>query len=186
MPLPAFDPVRDAVLNSPITPTPPLPTRIHIELPSAGPATNPSPTSSSGSTRSTTSPLTRRATDLSVLLNSDPPPDHTPLFTPTTPRAPNNLSRILHPDSSPASDDQLSNTQPLRRKPISSADSSYFPEATHLKPATPTPEPIPEPSRPPAATSTAHRTTLSPSVAKRSSSSFASKTCLHASTTPSS
>lgn len=171
MPLPAFDPVRDAVLNSPNTPGPSFSsrTRIHIELPSAGPVTNPSPTSSD-SARSTTSPLTRRATDLSVLLNSDPPPEHThtPLFTPTTPRAPTHLSHILHPDSSPTSaDDQLSNTQPLRRKPISSADSSYFPESAHLKTATPTPEPVPEPSRPSTATSTTHSATSSPPIPKR-------------------
>ncbi|KAI0075824.1 hypothetical protein K474DRAFT_1357328 [Panus rudis PR-1116 ss-1] len=128
--MPAFDPVRDAVLNSPVSQTRPLPSRIHIELPppplpSVVPITNPSPTSSE-STRSNSSPLPRRATDLSMLLNSDPPSQDTstPLFTPTTPRAPANLSHLLHPDS-PL--DQLTNAQPLRRRPSSSSDASYFP-----------------------------------------------------------
>ncbi|CAL1703804.1 unnamed protein product [Somion occarium] len=148
--MPAFDPVRDAVLNSPVTPNPPLPSRIRLELPVANPITNPSPTSSD-SARSTASPLTRRATDLSMLLNSDPPQD-TPLFTPTTPRGPTNFSHILHPDSSP--DEKLGSSQPLRRKPFSSSDTSYFPE------------PPAEQSRPSTATSTTPSTS-SPPITKR-------------------
>nr|VWP00393.1 Serine/threonine-protein phosphatase 2B catalytic subunit A1 (EC (Calcineurin A1) [Ganoderma boninense] len=79
------------------------------------------------------SPLTRRATDLSVLLNSDPV--DTPLFTPTTPRGPATLSHLLLPDSDNADNDQLSHMTPLRRKssttmsdaPIGAArEHSYF------------------------------------------------------------
>ncbi|KAI0792933.1 mRNA capping enzyme-domain-containing protein [Abortiporus biennis] len=135
--MPAFDPVRDAVLNSPHTQVRNLPSRIHIDTPNI---TNPSPTSTSDSARSAPSPIPRRATDLSMLLNSDPPP--TPLFTPTTPRPPTNLSHLLHPDDSPLQqhqnlEDQLAHAAPLRRKSDSfsspdyprptSASNSYFP-----------------------------------------------------------
>ncbi|KAH8833563.1 mRNA capping enzyme-domain-containing protein [Flagelloscypha sp. PMI_526] len=59
--MPAFDPVRDAVLNSPIvTASPGLGSPQRTQAPRF-PSPHPSPT------------LSRRATDLSVLLNSDPP-----------------------------------------------------------------------------------------------------------------
>ncbi|KAI1788464.1 mRNA capping enzyme-domain-containing protein [Ganoderma leucocontextum] len=145
--MPAFDPVRDAVLNSPITSSLPLPSsaRMHVDT-----AAQPKPSFPSGSfhqphsstgragmsiVTSTTpgsakifpsdsspgaalvSPLTRRATDLSMLLNSDPPAMDTPLFTPTTPRAPATLSHLLLPDSDDNTDnEQLSHTTPLRRR----------------------------------------------------------------------
>lgn len=59
--MPAFDPVRDAVLNSPVDP--------------------------SSSYRFDFTPPTRRATHLSVLLNSDQPTEHHP--------RPNTLSHLL-------------------------------------------------------------------------------------------
>ncbi|KAH9857707.1 mRNA capping enzyme-domain-containing protein [Lenzites betulinus] len=145
--MPAFDPVRDAVLNSPITSSHPLPSAarsMHIDIGSAKSPVAPhypsQPLSASSSTpgyrmsiltsptSATTSPsepspgaalvspLTRRATDLSMLLNSDPPPP-TPLFTPTTPRAPATLSHLLLPDSDDSQEvEQLSHSTPLRRR----------------------------------------------------------------------
>ncbi|KAM5542557.1 hypothetical protein V8D89_003518 [Ganoderma adspersum] len=141
--MPAFDPVRDAVLNSPITSSHPLPSsaRMHVDT-----AAQPKPSFPSGSFHqpqpslgragmsivtptapgsartfssdsspgaALVSPLTRRATDLSVLLNSDPV--DTPLFTPTTPRGPATLSHLLLPDSD-TDNEQLSHIAPLRRK----------------------------------------------------------------------
>ena len=122
--MPAFDPVRDAVLNSPVVPSNERPLRMHIDLPT-GPPTRPSSSSTGSGYRpdsspSVSTPITRRATDLSVLLNSDPPPQDTPLFTPTTPRGPTTLSHILHhPDAerrTPEERETLSNTTPLRRR----------------------------------------------------------------------
>lgn len=117
--MPAFDPVRDAVLNSPISSSLPLPSRMHLEMPH-GHDTSPLPEPSPAPIVSPQ--LTRRATDLSVLLNDDPPPTtsqalDTPLFTPTTPRGPSGLSHLL--SSEPAPDlerDQLASAQPLTRK----------------------------------------------------------------------
>lgn len=93
--MPAFDPVRDAVLNSPIAKSTPL------RLPSpahSNPFFPPSPVPSSA----TASPTLRRATDLSVLLNdndSTPSPKAGPSS--ARPRL-SHLSHILH-DSSPSS-----------------------------------------------------------------------------------
>ncbi|KAI8998984.1 mRNA capping enzyme-domain-containing protein [Trametes punicea] len=149
--MPAFDPVRDAVLNSPITSSLALPSNarsMHIDIGSAKPSPHPSqnhpsqplastpgsgmsvltsPTSATTSPSEPSpgaaqvSPLTRRATDLSVLLNSDPPGLDTPLFTPTTPRAPATLSHLLLPDSDDTHEvEQLSHSTPLRRRPSAS------------------------------------------------------------------
>ncbi|TBU45882.1 mRNA capping enzyme-domain-containing protein [Dichomitus squalens] len=127
--MPAFDPVRDAVLNSPITSSLALPSsaRMHVDTAASTKSSHPSssyhhPQSSVGRADSSpgaslVSPLTRRATDLSMLLNSDPPAMDTPLFTPTTPRAPATLSHLLLPDSEDHTDnDQLSHMTPLRRR----------------------------------------------------------------------
>ncbi|EPT00088.1 hypothetical protein FOMPIDRAFT_1078607, partial [Fomitopsis schrenkii] len=122
--MPAFDPVRDAVLNSPVVPSNEHPPRMHIDLPTGPPMYASSSSARSGywpdSSPSVSTPLTRRATDLSVLLNSDPPAQDTPLFTPTTPRGPATLSHILHhPDTerrTPEERETLSNTAPLRRR----------------------------------------------------------------------
>ncbi|TFK89266.1 hypothetical protein K466DRAFT_645030 [Polyporus arcularius HHB13444] len=145
--MPAFDPVRDAVLNSPITSSLALPqsARMHAD---AANAKSPHPgassyprhqqssapgsgmsivTSTSPSSATTSpsdsspgtalvSPLTRRATDLSMLLN-DPGPMDTPLFTPTTPRAPTGLTHLLLHDSDDGGDmEQLSQFTPMRRR----------------------------------------------------------------------
>ncbi|KAI0373343.1 hypothetical protein BV20DRAFT_1050237 [Pilatotrama ljubarskyi] len=145
--MPAFDPVRDAVLNSPISSSLALPAparNMHIDIrPAKSPApphnhtqpvssatpgsamsvlTSPSSTTTSPSEPSPgpalVSPLTRRATDLSVLLNSDPPAAlDTPLFTPTTPRGPGTLSHILISDPDDGREvEQLSHSTPMRRR----------------------------------------------------------------------
>ncbi|KAL7283075.1 hypothetical protein ACG7TL_002499 [Trametes sanguinea] len=152
--MPAFDPVRDAVLNSPISSSLALPANarsMHIDI---GSAKSPNPTqhhhhhhhsSTPGSamsvltspTSATTSPsepspgaalvspLTRRATDLSVLLNSDPPALDTPLFTPTTPRGPATLSHLLLPNPDDTHEvEQLSHSTPLRRRSSASTSES--------------------------------------------------------------
>ncbi|KZT74131.1 hypothetical protein DAEQUDRAFT_702380 [Daedalea quercina L-15889] len=141
--MPAFDPVRDAVLNSPVVPSNEHPPRMHIDLPT-GPPTRASSSLSGGGFRpdsspSVSTPLTRRATDLSVLLNSDPPPQDTPLFTPTTPRGPATLSHLLHhadaDRGTPEEREALSNFAPLRRRSsgvesghsgAGTRDNSYF------------------------------------------------------------
>ncbi|KAI0695410.1 mRNA capping enzyme-domain-containing protein [Cerioporus squamosus] len=145
--MPAFDPVRDAVLNSPVTSSLALPqsARMHPDAanaksPHLGASSHPrhphssapgsgmsivTSTSPSSATTSPSdsspgaalvSPLTRRATDLSMLLN-DPGPMDTPLFTPTTPRAPTGLTHLLLHDSDDGGDvEQLSQFTPMRRR----------------------------------------------------------------------
>ncbi|RPD59104.1 hypothetical protein L226DRAFT_510173 [Lentinus tigrinus ALCF2SS1-7] len=167
--MPAFDPVRDAVLNSPVTSSLALPqsARMYADAANAKsphpgasshprhpPPSAPGPgmsivTSASLSSTTTSpseqspgtaliSPLTRRATDLSMLLNDSGPMD-TPLFTPTTPRAPAGLTHLLLHDSDDGADvEQLSQFTPMRRRSSAtmsetstgtSRESSYF---THL------------------------------------------------------
>jgi mRNA (guanine-N7-)-methyltransferase len=115
-----FDPVRDAVLNSPIaTSQPPFYTN-----------RNESPTSASSS--SSVGPLIspslgRRATDLAVLLNAEPDD-------PPTPARASSLSHILLPHRN--SDDKLTHVESLRRndhpwpdvsqRPPSSSDSKQI------------------------------------------------------------
>jgi mRNA (guanine-N7-)-methyltransferase len=100
--MPAFDPVRDAVLNSPITQSHPLSPypRLDLQSPNSFPNHNsalPSPIVSPS--------LGRRATDLSVLLNSDSQePSH------RTPRS-SNLSHLLRSST----EDKLATAEPLRR-----------------------------------------------------------------------
>ncbi|KAI0933671.1 hypothetical protein AcV5_005759 [Taiwanofungus camphoratus] len=167
--MPAFDPVRDAVLNSPLSASDSLPSRMHIDLPppprppapavpssssspssrppSSAPGTpssafailHPPPTpaipspSPSESTPAGISPIARRATDLAVLLNSDPPPQDTPLFTPTTPRAPATLSHLLLPDTPDVPEpDQLAHLAPLRRRPAEAGATSANPEGSYF------------------------------------------------------
>lgn len=91
--MPAFDPVRDAVLNSPLEQLP----GFHLGSATTSPLASPS--------------LTRRATDLSVLLNSSEPP------IPTRPRQPSNssssssISNLLSTDN-----DKLATSEPLNRR----------------------------------------------------------------------
>jgi mRNA (guanine-N7-)-methyltransferase len=113
--MPAFDPVRDAVLNSPIEQT-----------------------NSPGFARRPRSPvrspsLTRRATDLSMLLNTDvaPPPHRAQAST---------LSHILH--SSSNDDDKLATSPPFRRTSHHQSDSPFaYPSEPlhHLKERSPSP-----------------------------------------------
>ncbi|EIW60733.1 mRNA (guanine-N7)-methyltransferase [Trametes versicolor FP-101664 SS1] len=155
--MPAFDPVRDAVLNSPITSSLALPSSarssMHIDIgsakshnaphhasqplsstPGSGMSILTTPTSATPSSSehspgaASVSPLTRRATDLSMLLNSEPAAPPTPmsatpqgLFTPTTPRGPATLSHLLLHDSDDRQDvEQLSHSTPLRRRSFAS------------------------------------------------------------------
>ena len=78
--MPAFDPVRDAVLNSPISQNHPLPSPAPLPTPSRSPPTSyftnspawASTSANSGAVNAIQSPTSsRRATDLSVLLNAD-------------------------------------------------------------------------------------------------------------------
>lgn len=90
--MPAFDPVRDAVLNSPVT----QPQALQLEgggYPDRS-LELPSPTTTSSRPSSSHSPsLTRRATDLAVLLNSEPHEPRTPSST-----RPSSLSHLLLSD----------------------------------------------------------------------------------------
>ncbi|THH19669.1 hypothetical protein EUX98_g8726 [Antrodiella citrinella] len=105
----------------------------------------------------------------------------TPLFTPTTPRAPINFSHLLHNDSpSYPNEDALSHATPLRRR-SSAESSSYFPQTEFsgrafgsVPPLTPSPLPFPVsspspsgPSRPATSGSNASRPSASPPTAKQ-------------------
>ena len=107
--MPAFDPVRDAVMNSPICQTAPV-------LPF------PSPTSTLPSPIASPSLGGRRATDLSVLLNSVT--SEPSLRTPPT-RA-STLSHLLHSDNDSSADDKLEAHQPLTRSAVDSRGSKSF------------------------------------------------------------
>lgn len=110
--MPAFDPVRDAALNSPVVQTQPL-------LPSPRPAFDPrSPTpilTQNNPFHPTKSEFTsnislgRRATDLSVLLNTDSSVT-SPLRTPSSTTRPSALSHLLLP-----ADDKLTSSEPFQR-----------------------------------------------------------------------
>ena len=93
--MPAFDPVRDAVLNSPVSQFMHSPT-ISRSPPLASPS------------------LGRRATDLSVLLNSHPqePSLRTPPLRSST------LSHLLHTDHDNILNEKLDASQPLTRSTV--------------------------------------------------------------------
>lgn len=81
--MPAFDPVRDAALNSPVSQSKSLPAHGHeadLDRHERHSFDVPSPSSSRpSSARATNSPtVARRATDLAVLLNSEPQEPRTP------------------------------------------------------------------------------------------------------------
>ncbi|KAF5386724.1 hypothetical protein D9615_001830 [Tricholomella constricta] len=97
--MPAFDPVRDAVLNSPIGQTVPM-----LPLPS--------PSSTLSSPLASPSLGGRRATDLSVLLNSV---THEPSLRTPPPLRSSTLSHLLHSDHDHLGDDKLDASQPLIR-----------------------------------------------------------------------
>lgn len=93
--MPAFDPVRDAALNSPVSQSKPLPAHVHdadLDRHERHSFDIPSSTSSRpSSSRATNSPtVARRATDLAVLLNSEPQEPRTPGST-----RPSSLSHLL-------------------------------------------------------------------------------------------
>ncbi|KAI9566486.1 mRNA capping enzyme-domain-containing protein [Boletus coccyginus] len=93
--MPAFDPVRDAALNSPVSQPKPLPAHAHdadLDRHERHPFDVPSPSSSRpSSSRATNSPtVARRATDLAVLLNSEPQEPRTP-----SSARPSSLSHLL-------------------------------------------------------------------------------------------
>ena len=102
-----FDPVRDAVLNSPVTQSPPQ-SISRIDLPHTSPASQTSVSTPASFDRRTVSPINRRATDLATLLNG-PPQSESPLFTPTASRPPRSLSDLLQPS------EKLSDVRPIHR-----------------------------------------------------------------------
>lgn len=120
-----FDPVRDAVFNSPVTQSPPQ-SLSRIELPTTSPTQTNVSTSASFEQR-TVSPISRRATDLATLLNG-PSPSESPLFTPTASRPPRSLSDLLQPS------EKLSDVRPFHRPPprttTSTSDDSYHTQPT--------------------------------------------------------
>ncbi|KAJ7134960.1 mRNA capping enzyme-domain-containing protein [Mycena crocata] len=108
--MPAFDPVRDAVLNSPVTAS----AGLHSVLNSPHtPSLPPTPQTPS---RSLPQPPTRRPTDLAALLNADPPRTST-------------LAHLLRTDT----DDRLA-TVPTIRKLKYSPRNRISPPDTILKP----------------------------------------------------
>lgn len=102
-----FDPVRDAVLNSPVTQSPPQ-SLSRIDLPQTSPTPHASLSTSASVDRQTVSPISRRATDLATLLN-DPSPSESPYFIPTGARLPRSLSDLLQPS------EKLSDVRPIHR-----------------------------------------------------------------------
>jgi len=100
-----FDPVRDAVLNSPITQSPPQ-SLSRIELPHTSPTSQTTSSTPASLDRRTVSPINRRATDLATLLNG-PSPSESPHFTPTS--RPPRLSDLLQPS------EKLSDVRPIHR-----------------------------------------------------------------------
>jgi len=124
-----FDPVRDAVLNSPVTQSPPQ-SLSRIELPNTSPTPQASASASASFERRTVSPISRRATNLATLLNG-PSPSESPPFIPTAPRPPRSLSDLLQPS------EKLSDVQPIHRPLLrttttSTSDDSY---QTHPTPS---------------------------------------------------
>ena len=99
-----FDPVRDAVLNSPVTQSPPQ-SLSRMELPNTSPAPQTS-TSASAFFERTVTPISRR-TDLAALLNGPSPSGSS--FVPTTSRLPRSLSDLLQ------SSEKLSDARPIHR-----------------------------------------------------------------------
>ena len=102
-----FDPVRDAVLNSPVTQSPPQ-SLSRIDLPQTSSTPQTSASISTSFDRRTVSPINRRATDLATLLNG-PSPSESPFSTPTASRPPRSLSDLLQPS------EKLSDVRPIHR-----------------------------------------------------------------------
>lgn len=131
--MPAFDPVRDAVLNSPIASTsqPPFLTRYSNRTNSP---TNVSPNESKFPYAGPDSPSGgRRATDLSVLLNAEPQEPQTPVRSAS-------LSHLLLPND--VDDNKLANVGSIRRnsKPDTKTEESHFtqrPSSSHARPSQP-------------------------------------------------
>jgi len=123
-----FDPVRDAVLNSPVTQSPPQ-SLSRIELPHTSPTTRTSASTSPPFDRRTISPINRRATDLATLLN-DPSPSESPLFTPTASRPPLSLSDLLQPTEKLSDVRPIHRPYPPRMTATSTSDDSYQSQST--------------------------------------------------------
>lgn len=84
----------------------------------------PSPTSTMSSPMASPSMGGRRATDLSVLLNSVP---HEPLLRTPPPTRSSTLSHLLHSDHDSGPDDKLASHQPLTRNlELTNSTRSYF------------------------------------------------------------
>jgi mRNA (guanine-N7-)-methyltransferase len=117
--MPGFDPVRDAVLNSPITRSPTLPR--HHPPPSTSAATSPhnapAPTAQA--------PPRRRATVAALLNDTSPSPSSSSFHPPHLPVRTSSLAHILHPNPPddhhpsrfPSPEEKLSRVSSLSRLP---------------------------------------------------------------------
>jgi mRNA (guanine-N7-)-methyltransferase len=130
--MPAFDPVRDAVLNSPVSTHPPLPSPF-------------TPTTASSSSPFPSPSLSRRATDLSVLLNNDQSSDQSPK------------------SASYIDQDRLGHSAPFRRSSLPQTPSKDVIDISSPSIQPPKPAPIHSPSRSPAVSTATSRPSSSSS-----------------------
>jgi hypothetical protein len=111
--MPGFDPVRDAVLNSPVTRSPTIP-RHHLP-PSTSAATSPNNASAP-----TAQP--RRATVAALLNDTSPSPSSSSFHPPSLPVRASSLAHILHPNPPddphrfPSPEEKLSRVPSLGRR----------------------------------------------------------------------
>ncbi|KAG8966861.1 mRNA cap guanine-N7 methyltransferase [Tulasnella sp. 419] len=149
--MPAFDPVRDAVANSPLNTSFPLPSP-HNTPASAfpfPPSSSP-PTSSTATSATSTipTPPVKRLSTLSMLLNDDqiPPPSKKPriasLLSPAEPHSPLPSTSDHRPGSSSSSSSRQFTSSPLIHSTTSSPrHSPTMPPPSHQ------PAPFPKPTR---------------------------------------
>ena len=121
--MPGFDPVRDAVLNSPITRSPTLPR--HHPPPTTSAATSPH------NATAPTAHAPRRAT-VAALLNDTSPSPSSSFHLPPPPVRASSLAHILHPNPPddpprfPTPEDKLTRVSSLARIPSESTPSDIF------------------------------------------------------------
>ena len=123
-----FDPVRDAVLNSPVTQSPPQ-SLSRLDLSHTSPTRQASASTSASFDRRTVSPINRRATDLATLLNG-PSPSESPLFTPTASRPPRSLSDLLQPSEKLSDVRPIHRPHPPRATTTTTSDDTYQTQST--------------------------------------------------------
>jgi hypothetical protein len=122
--MPGFDPVRDAVLNSPITRSPTLPR--HRPPPSTSAATSPH------NAPAPPAQAPRRATVAALLNDTSPSPTSSSFHPPHLPVRTSSLAHILHPNPPddpprfPSPEDKLSRVSSLGRLPSEASPSDPF------------------------------------------------------------